>query len=178
MAQSTSGRAAVPGGRREELTRVVKFLCVGCAGYGFALALFALLHGPLGIDYRVSAALGNAISFAANFFVNRRWTFQAHGRPVGPQAIRFAVVSALATLTNVIAVHVLVESGGLAAFGGEALAVVIATPVSYLGNRRWTFAGARGAGTDPGALTARGRATATAGLYDADSRSVQETVAP
>jgi len=136
--------AAAPDARREELTRVVRFICVGCAGYAFALALFALLHGPLGVDYRVSAALGNAISFAANFFVNRRWTFAAHAGPLGPQAIRFATVSALATLTNVIAVHVLVESGGLTEFGAEALAVVIATPVSYLGNRWWTFQGARG----------------------------------
>ena len=136
--------AAVPDARREELTRVVKFICVGCAGYAFALALFALFHGPLGVDYRVSAALGNAISFAANFFVNRRWTFAAHAGPLGPQAIRFATVSLLATATNVIAVHVLVESGGLAEFGAEALAVVIATPVSYLGNRWWTFQGARG----------------------------------
>ena len=137
------GPPAVPTARREELTRVVRFICVGCAGYAFALALFALFHGPLGIDYRLSAALGNAISFAANFFVNRRWTFRAHTGPMGAQAIRFATVSALATLTNVIAVHVLVESGGLPEFGAEALAVVIATPVSYLGNRWWTFDGAR-----------------------------------
>ena len=139
-----AGGAAVPDARREELTRVVRFICVGCAGYAFALALFALLHGPLGVDYRVSAALGNAISFAANFFVNRRWTFAAHAGQLGPQAIRFATVSALATATNVIAVHLLVESGGLAEFPAEALAVVIATPVSYLGNRWWTFQGARG----------------------------------
>lgn len=139
-----AGGPAVPDARREELTRVVKFICVGCAGYAFALALFALLHGPLGVDYRISAALGNAISFAANFFVNRRWTFAAHAGPLGPQAIRFATVSVLATMTNVLAVHVLVERAGLAAFGAEALAVVIATPVSYLGNRWWTFQGARG----------------------------------
>ncbi len=121
----------------------MKFVCVGVAGYSFALALFALFHGPLDVDYRVSAALGNGISFAANFFVNRRWTFKAHGAPIGPQAIRFATVSTLATLTNVAVVHVLVEAGGLPAFGAEALAVVAATPVSYLGNRWWTFHGVR-----------------------------------
>jgi len=144
-----AGDAPLPGEpRREELIRVAKFLCVGCAGYAFALALFALFHGPLGIDYRVSAALGNAISYAANFFVNRRWTFQAHVGPIGPQALRFATVSALATLTNVIAVHVLVETGGMQEFPAEALAVVIATPVSYLGNRWWTFDGARRPASD------------------------------
>lgn len=144
-----AGDAPLPGEpRREELIRVAKFLCVGCAGYAFALALFALFHGPPGIDYRVSAALGNAISYAANFFVNRRWTFQAHVGPIGPQALRFATVSALATLTNVIAVHVLVETGGMQEFPAEALAVVIATPVSYLGNRWWTFDGARRPASD------------------------------
>jgi putative flippase GtrA len=137
------GHAGAPDGRREELARVVKFLCVGCAGYALALALFALFHGVMGIDYHVGAALGNGLSFAANFFVNRRWTFAAHGAPIGPQAIRFAIVSIAATIANVIAVHVLVESAGLPAFPAEALAVVLVTPVSYLGNRWWTFEGAR-----------------------------------
>lgn len=133
---------AAPDARREELTRVARFVCVGCAGTVLALALFALLHA-LGIDYRVSAALGISISYAANFFVNRRWTFNAHGGPMAPQAIRFAAVSALATAVNVAAVHLLHESAHIEEFPAEVLAVVIATPVSYLGNRWWTFDGAR-----------------------------------
>ncbi len=127
---------------REELARVVRFICVGCAGTVFALALFALFH-TLGIDYRVSAALGISISYAANFFVNRQWTFQAHTGSLAPQAIRFAAVSAVATVVNVVAVHLLHESAHLAEFSAEVLAVVIATPVSYLGNRWWTFQGVR-----------------------------------
>ncbi|MGH2839274.1 MAG: GtrA family protein, partial [Solirubrobacteraceae bacterium] len=132
-----------PDARREEMTRVVTFICVGCAGTAFALALFAVFHELLGIDYRVSAALGVGLSFAANFFVNRRWTFKAHGGPMGPQAIRFATVSTVATVANVIIVHVLHESAHIAEFPAEAIAVVAATPVSYLGNRWWTFEGAR-----------------------------------
>lgn len=138
-----TGLLAPQNARREELASVVKFLCVGVAGYSLSLALFVLFHEELGIDYRISAALGNGVSFALNFFVNRRWTFQAHCAPLGPQAIRFATVATLATLANVAIVHVLVETGGLPALGAEALAVVAATPVSYLGNRLWTFHGSR-----------------------------------
>ena len=148
--------APAPDARREELTRLVKFICVGCGGTAFALALFALFHEVGGLDYRVSAALGVGLSFAANFFVNRRWTFEAHGAQMGPQAIRFAMVSTAATVVNVILVHVLHESAGIAEFPAEAIAVISATPVSYLGNRWWTFRPAVGFGK---------------------RRSVQETVA-
>ncbi len=134
--------AVAPGARGEELTRVAKFICVGLAGTAFALALFASLHA-LGIDYRISAALGVSISYAANFFVNRRWTFAAHTGSMAPQAVRFAAVSAAATVVNVAGVHLLHESAGIAEFGAEAIALVIATPVSYLGNRWWTFDGPR-----------------------------------
>lgn len=133
---------AAPGARREELTRVGKFVCVGLVGTTFALALFALLH-ELGIDYRVSAALGIGISFAANFFVNRRWTFAAHDAPLAPQAMRFATVATFATLVNVAAVHFLHERAHVAALPADAIAVVAATPLSYLGNRWWTFAPSR-----------------------------------
>jgi putative flippase GtrA len=105
-----------------------------------ALALFSLFHA-LGVDYRVSAALGVSISYAANFFVNRHWTFRARTGSMAPQALRFATVSAVATVVNVVAVHLLHESAHIAEFPAEALAVVIATPVSYLGNRWWTFDG-------------------------------------
>lgn len=132
-----------PDARREEGARVVKFICVGLAGTAFALALFALFNEVLGIDYRISAALSISISYAANFFVNRRWTFKAHRGSMAPQAIRFATVSAVATLVNVVAVHLLHENAGIAEFPAEALAIMMATPVSYLGNRWWTFDGAR-----------------------------------
>jgi putative flippase GtrA len=134
--------AAPPDARRDELSRVARFVCVGIAGTAFALALFALFHS-VGIDYRVSAALGISISYGANFLVNRRWTFHAHGGSLAPQAVRFAAVSAVATIVNVVAVHLLHESAHISEFPAEVLAVVIATPVSYLGNRWWTFEGAR-----------------------------------
>jgi dolichol-phosphate mannosyltransferase len=134
---------AAPGAPRGELARVVKFICVGLAGTAFALALFALFNDVFGIDYRVSAALSISLSYAVNFFVNRRWTFRAHTGSMAPQAIRFALVSALATGVNVVAVHLLHESAGIAEFPSEALAIIVATPFSYLGNRWWTFDGAR-----------------------------------
>ena len=119
---------------------VVRFGVVGLSGYAFSVALFAALIGPLGWDHRVAAAAATSVALACTFVVNRAWTFAADDGSAGGQAWRFAVVSAVAVAVNVIAVYVLVDRLGFPKVRGEALAVGLQAPVSYVGNRVWTFA--------------------------------------
>jgi dolichol-phosphate mannosyltransferase len=119
---------------------VLRFGIVGLAGYAFSVALFAAFVGSFSWDHRLSAALATSLALACTFAVNRVWTFAADDRAAGGQAWRFAVVSAVAVAVNVIAVHVLVDRLGLPKVGGEALAIGVQAPVSYVGNRVWTFA--------------------------------------
>lgn len=123
-----------------ERRMVARFGIVGLAGYAFSVALFAALVGPLGWDHRVAAAAATSLALACTFVVNRAWTFAAGDRAAGGQAWRFAVVSVVAVGVNVIAVHILVDRLGLPKVRGEALAVGVQAPVSYVGNRVWTFA--------------------------------------
>jgi putative flippase GtrA len=137
VARSASAPSSVA---PREPQMVVRFGIVGLAGYAFSIALFAALVGPLGWDHRLSAAAATSLALACTFVVNRAWTFAADDRAAGGQAWRFAVVSAVAVGVNVIAVHVLVDRLGLPKVHGEALAVGVQAPVSYVGNRAWTFA--------------------------------------
>ena len=75
-----------------------------------------------------------------NFLWNRRWTFRVgHGRRSW-QALRFGVVSVGAFLFNLAVLTALVEGAGLPELPAQAVAIVAATPLSFVGNKLWTFA--------------------------------------
>lgn len=119
--------------------QLVRFALVGASGYVVNLAVFALaLHGA-GIDYRVAAVLAFLVSVANNFWWNRRWTFDARTGHAGFQAARFLTVSVMAFLFAYATLLVLVEGAGLPKLLAQAIAIVAATPLSFLGQKLWSF---------------------------------------
>jgi dolichol-phosphate mannosyltransferase len=53
--------------------------------------------------------------------------------------MRFLTVSALALGIDLIVLTTLVEWVGMSPLAAAAVAIVIATPVSFLGNKIWSF---------------------------------------
>lgn len=122
-------------------TQLLRFLVVGASGYAVNLAVFYVVVHPLGADYRVGASAAFVVALANNFFWNRHWTFEANAGHAGFQAARFVLVSLAAFAVNLVALELLVQAGGVAEMPAQALAILIATPVNFLGNKLWSFAG-------------------------------------
>lgn len=119
--------------------QLVRFAFVGASGYVVNLAVFTLAVHAASIDYRVAAVLAFVISVANNFHWNRRWTFDARGGHAGFQAARFLTVSVAAFLFAYVMLLLLVEVAGLPEVLAQATAIVTATPLSFLGNKLWSF---------------------------------------
>lgn len=119
--------------------QLVRFAIVGASGYVVNLAVFSLSVHLAGIDYRVAAVLAFVVSVANNFFWNRRWTFDARDGHAGFQAARFFTVSVAAFLFAYVMLLVLVEVVGLPKVLAQATAIVTATPLSFLGQKLWSF---------------------------------------
>jgi putative flippase GtrA len=120
--------------------QLLKFGLVGGSGYVINLAVFALLSGELGLHH-VPAALGAfCVAVSSNFLWNRHWTFAAADGHAGFQAARFFAVSIGALVVNLIALEALLLSSSLGALSAQAIAVAIAMPFNFLGNKLWTFA--------------------------------------
>ncbi|HEX6754159.1 MAG TPA: GtrA family protein [Solirubrobacterales bacterium] len=120
--------------------QLLKFGLVGGSGYVINLAVFALLSGELGVHH-VPAALGAfCVAVSSNFLWNRHWTFAAADGHAGFQAARFFAVSVAALLVNLIALEALLLSTTLGELSAQAIAVAIAMPFNFLGNKLWTFA--------------------------------------
>jgi dolichol-phosphate mannosyltransferase len=109
----------------------LRFGVVGASGYLVNLAVFAFAVHVAGIQYLVAVA--------NNFWWNRHWTFAAHDGHAGFQAARFFAVSVAAFLFSAGVLALLVEDAGMAKVAAQAIAIVAATPLSFLGQKLWSF---------------------------------------
>jgi dolichol-phosphate mannosyltransferase len=120
--------------------QLLKFGLVGGSGYLVNLGVFALLTGDLGIHHTIAAIGAYSIAVTSNFFWNRHWTFAAGDGHAGFQAARFFAVSLGALLINLAVLEALVEWTSLGDLSAQAIAVAVAMPFNFLGNKLWTFA--------------------------------------
>lgn len=120
--------------------QLVKFGLVGGSGYLINLAVFALLNGELGMHQALAAVGAFCVAVSNNFFWNRHWTFAARDGHAGFQAVRFFTVSVAALAINLVVLEALLLSTGLGELSAQAIAVAVAMPFNFLGNKLWTFA--------------------------------------
>jgi dolichol-phosphate mannosyltransferase len=119
--------------------QLIRFAAVGASGYVVNLAVYALLWGEAGFDYRVAATGAFLVALTNNFIWNRAWTFRARDGHAGFQAARFCVVSLAAFGFGLCVLHVLVEQFGVGELAAQAVAIVCATPLNFVGNKLWSF---------------------------------------
>jgi dolichol-phosphate mannosyltransferase len=120
--------------------QLFKFGLVGASGYVINLAVFALLNGSLGVHYSLAAIGAFCVAVSSNFFWNRHWTFAAGDGHAGFQAVRFFTISVAALAINLAVLEALVVWASLGEFPAQALAVAVAMPFNFLGNKLWAFA--------------------------------------
>src|SRR5436309_766129 len=119
--------------------QLIRFAAVGASGYAVNLAVFAASVHLLSIDYRIAFVIAFVISVANNFWWNRHWTFDAkHEHPIF-QGTRFFAVSALAQAFAYVVLVALVDGPGLAKVVAQAIAIAAATPLSFVGQKLWSF---------------------------------------
>jgi len=119
--------------------QLVKFCLVGGTGYVVNLTVFALAAGVLDVHHLAAAGLAYLVAVTNNFLLNRHWTFAAGDGHAGFQAARFFAVSTFAALVAAGVLELLVSGFGVAAVPAQALAIVVATPVNFVGNKMWSF---------------------------------------
>ena len=119
--------------------QLLKFGLVGASGYLINLAFFALLAGYLDVYHLIAAIGAFCVAVTSNFLWNRFWTFGPGEGPAHFQAARFFAVSLAALGLNLAVLEVLV-SGHIGELTAQAIAVAVAMPFNFLGNKLWTFA--------------------------------------
>jgi dolichol-phosphate mannosyltransferase len=120
--------------------QLVQFGMVGLTGFALNTVVYVLLLHA-GTPYLAAAAGAFCVAVLNNFLWNRMWTFrhQAAGSHTGFQAARFFIVSALAFVCNAALLATFVEIAGIGKIVGQLVAVTLVMPLSFLGNKYWSF---------------------------------------
>ena len=117
----------------------LRFCVVGASGYAVNICTFAISLA-LFAQHLVAAACGFAVAMITNFAWNRRWTFASDDRALARQAGRFFVVSVAACMVAATILELLVGTAGFSPLAAQPAAVIAATPLSFLGSKKWSFA--------------------------------------
>ncbi len=136
--RSSAARARRALGRRGNWEQLVKFCIVGVTGYGVNLAVYIFLLDLAGLHYAAAAIGSFLVAVTSNYWWNRAWTFRDSRGEFVVQGARFLVVSATALGGNLAALALLVAAG-LPEIPAQAVAIVLVTPVNFIGNRLWSF---------------------------------------
>jgi putative flippase GtrA len=118
--------------------QLLKFGLVGGSGYLINLAVFAVLAG-LGVHHVLAAIGAFCVAVTNNFILNRYWTFGPGEGPAHFQAARFFTVSLASLGLNIAVLELLISSHTTGELTAQAIAVAVAMPFNFLGNKLWTF---------------------------------------
>ena len=120
--------------------QLAKFCAVGASGYAVNLVVFALCVEALSLHHAIAATIAFVVAAMNNFWWNRHWTFRARGGHAGFQAARFFAVSIAAFLFALSVLELLVSLVGVPDVPAQAISIVVATPLNFVGNKMWSFA--------------------------------------
>jgi putative flippase GtrA len=132
------GRVSSALRRSANWAQLVKFCAVGASGYVVNLTVFALLVRKGDVHYTLAAIGSFLVAVTNNYLWNRVWTFRRERGNMVWQGARFLVVSVAALVANLVVLTVLV-SAGVGELVAQAIAIVLVTPVNFVGNKLWSF---------------------------------------
>ncbi|MGI9081215.1 MAG: GtrA family protein [Thermoleophilaceae bacterium] len=131
--------------RSHNWVQLMKFCVVGGSGYVVNLIVFTLAFELGNLHHLLAATIAFAVAVTNNFWWNRHWTFGAREGHAGFQAARFFAVSCGAFLFAAAVLELLVSGADVKEVPAQAISVVAAMPLNFVGNKMWSFgSGIRG----------------------------------
>ena len=118
--------------------QLAKFCVVGASGYAVNLAVYTILLKWAGLHYLVSAVVSFLVAVTNNYWWNRHWTFRGQRGHFAYQGMRFFAVALWALVANLVVLRLLV-AGGVGKVLAQAIAIILVTPLNFLGNKLWSF---------------------------------------
>jgi putative flippase GtrA len=116
----------------------LQFCAVGGSGYLINLVAFTALFRAAGLSYLLAAVGAFTLAATSNYTWNRLWTFRAERGRIALQGTQFLMVAGGALGANLLLLLVLVGVG-IGPVLAQAAAIVLVTPLNFLGNKLWTF---------------------------------------
>ena len=124
--------------RPHNWVQLAKFCIVGATGYAVNLSVYSLLVAVASVHYLPAAVCSFLVAVTNNYTWNRLWTFRRQRGHLALQGARFLAVSVVALCANLVVLAALVALGA-AEIPAQAIAIVLVTPLNFVGNKLWSF---------------------------------------
>jgi putative flippase GtrA len=124
--------------RESAVAQPAKFVAVGAGGYLVNLGVFALLVA-LDVPYVTASIASYFVSNVLMYLGNRFFTFRLGRDGFWSAYVRYIVVGAVVVALNAGVLAVLVEVLEMDARLGQAISLLVVTPVAFVLFKRWTF---------------------------------------
>jgi putative flippase GtrA len=124
--------------QRANWVQLGRFCVVGSIGYLVNLAVYTAMLDGAGLHYLAAASISFLVAVTNNYVLNRIWTFRGQRGHVAYQGMRFFVVSLVALGANLLVLDLLIALGA-GKIVGQAVAIVLVTPLNFVGNKLWSF---------------------------------------
>ena len=135
LSRSRAGRALR---KPQNWVQLAKFGAVGASGYVVNLVVYTALLRGAGFHYAAAATCSFLVAVTNNYLWNRLWTFRSERGHVAWQGLRFLTVALVAYGANLALLSVLIALG-LDAVLAQAIAILVVTPLNFVGNKLWSF---------------------------------------
>jgi putative flippase GtrA len=135
FARSRAGQALR---RPHNWVQLAKFSAVGASGYVINLAVYTALLRGADFHYAAAATCSFLVAVTNNYTWNRLWTFHAQRGHYGWQGLRFLIVAVIAYAANLALLSGMIALG-LDKVVSQAIAVILVTPLNFVGNKLWSF---------------------------------------
>ena len=137
-ASDVLARARMALGRPQNWLQLGRFCAVGASGFVVNLVVYTLLLHGAGVHYLLAASGSFLVAVTSNYTWNRLWTFRRQRGHAVYQGLRFLIVSTCALGANLVILYVLVRLG-VDKLPAQAIAIVLVTPLNFVGNKLWSF---------------------------------------
>ncbi len=132
------GRAGAALRRPHNWVQLAKFCTVGGTGYLLNLGVFSALFLWADWHHLPAATVSFLVAVTNNYTWNRLWTFRGQRGHVAYQGLRFLIVAVCALAANLGILEALVWAG-LEEIPAQAIAIILVTPLNFVGNKLWSF---------------------------------------
>lgn len=117
----------------------LKFALVGMAGLLIDFTVTWAMKDALNINAYVANASGFVLAASANFYLNKKWTFNDGNPQVFKQYLRFFLISLFGLLLNTLLLYLLYGYWGWLFYPSKLMAVVVVFFWNFFANNFFTF---------------------------------------
>jgi putative flippase GtrA len=124
---------------KQRIIELVKFGMVGCSGLVIDFAITYFFKDYIRINKFAANTLGFSVAVANNYLINRFWTFKSSNERMGPQFLKFILVSIIGLAINTVCIYAMQQWGQLSFYPAKFFAIAIVFSWNYTINAFITF---------------------------------------